>query len=486
MPAYADDEELYDTPITDPAAAPGGVAPVTPMPAALAGAGMGSTRGPALPDLVAPSYAAPDRSRLQSDEAMYAQHAAPIDRKAPGIAPTMGDRIRGGLAAGLLGFAHNPNAVGVGQGIVNSRYDKAAGAQQQQVSADQAKIGQDRQAIDDYNAQFGNELRGFNAQVAGRRESAYAQRQQAQADKYDNAIDANSIEPDPANPGQFRGHTYGAPDKWTPAAAPKGMQPKPQTEPKTYEEMVLRANTEADPQKRAAYRQAVAEIQKAEVRKFSASAPRASEGEMTRSEYNKAWAKSNPGKQMTTQDIAERESSLRERGVTGNGSIAAAKTAKQINDTAEGAYRTEEFGDPKTQQKGYKQSLLDLQQNPDLSDDEKQKQIQALNDRHEQMKQSIGRQHQEDMDLIMPRATTSQPPPPAPTRTVVQQPAAPPAAQRPTAAPQAPQGPQAAQGGPPKGNGRPLDQDTARQFLKAAGGDKNKARQLAQQSGWKF
>jgi hypothetical protein len=38
----------------------------------------------------------------------------------------------------------------------------------------------------------------------------------------------------------------------------------------------------------------------------------------------------------------------------------------------------------------------------------------------------------------------------------------------------------------PKGSGQPLDPGTASTFLKAAAGDKAKARQLAQQNGWKF
>jgi len=43
-------------------------------------------------------------------------------------------------------------------------------------------------------------------------------------------------------------------------------------EPKTYEEMVLRAQTEKDPQKRAQYWKAATDIQKAEVRRFQAGA----------------------------------------------------------------------------------------------------------------------------------------------------------------------------------------------------------------------
>jgi hypothetical protein len=38
----------------------------------------------------------------------------------------------------------------------------------------------------------------------------------------------------------------------------------------------------------------------------------------------------------------------------------------------------------------------------------------------------------------------------------------------------------------PKGNGQPLDAGTASTFLKAAGGDKDRARALAQKNGWKF
>ncbi len=38
----------------------------------------------------------------------------------------------------------------------------------------------------------------------------------------------------------------------------------------------------------------------------------------------------------------------------------------------------------------------------------------------------------------------------------------------------------------PQGAGKVIDKDTAQKFYEAAGGDKEKARTLAQQSGWKL
>ncbi len=68
----------------------------------------------------------------------------------------------------------------------------------------------------------------------------------------------------------------------------------------------------------------------------------------------------------------------------------------------------------------------------------------------------------------------------------VQQPSPAPAALPPRPQAAAP-AQQPAAAGLPQGGGKPLtDPALARQFLAAAGGDKNKARQLAQQSGWKF
>ena len=107
----------------------------------------------------APAYTAPDRTKLDSDEALYKTDAAPLDRKA--LAPKWYDRLLGGLSGSSE--------------VTNRKYITAANDQKQRVTADQGNITQDRADMKDEDDLYQHRQLAFDAADRGFNTRAQAQ-----------------------------------------------------------------------------------------------------------------------------------------------------------------------------------------------------------------------------------------------------------------------------------------------------------------------
>ena len=152
----------------------------------------------------------------------------------------------GGIPGAVMG-AVNPTMFpnGKAYGAPNSNYDRAVEANQQTLAGDQ-------QSKADLLARFKTTMDARNDQQGGYEKSVK------------NFGDVGKL----GTEGQT---AETAADKEAREAA---MPPKPPEEPKTYEQAVIAANQEKDPVRRQQLTDAAQQIQKAEVRRFAASAPR--------------------------------------------------------------------------------------------------------------------------------------------------------------------------------------------------------------------
>lgn len=214
------------TPPPAPAAAPS-AAPPAPAPAAAA-----PSAAPQQSDddqqWAAPAYPSVDRTRLQAAQSQYATDAAPINRAQ--YAPSRWDRLKAGLAAGLMGFGGNPEAAAqAGGAIRDRRYNQAYQDQQQRMAADKANIDSQQQGVNSQIDDWTHQNTAFRSQMEADRYKQLNADRAAQEKQRLASIAPGSEQPDdPKNPmGSWHAVTVGGqaqalsgpPDSWlkTPA-----------------------------------------------------------------------------------------------------------------------------------------------------------------------------------------------------------------------------------------------------------------------------
>lgn len=128
-----------------------------------------------------------------------------------------------------------------------------------------------RRAQDDWDTRHTANSEAFDqskaistGESAEQRAQAAEDRAKAAEEKNKNAIDPNSYFQDAD--GSWKAKTYGGS---TVDAIPRAAQKEPPM-PKTYEELVIKAKQEKDPEKKKAYEAAATELRDTEVRKFRA------------------------------------------------------------------------------------------------------------------------------------------------------------------------------------------------------------------------
>jgi hypothetical protein len=177
--------------------------------------------------LMAPAAPTIDRTGLQAAQSKLTTDEKPISRDDPNYKPKWYERLLGGVAAGLSQNVAN------GTAIVNRRYNQAVEQQGKQVAQDKDIVGTEQSRVDEQGADFENSIKGFNAQREAVNTNSLVGERAAKADKYDNAIDPQSIHQN--DDGSWVGKTYGGKEQET--TAPRWAQPKPYVFPKTLPEM---------------------------------------------------------------------------------------------------------------------------------------------------------------------------------------------------------------------------------------------------------
>jgi hypothetical protein len=142
---------------------------------------MGSPGQMAASAPTAPTYKAPDRTKLQQDEDLYAKDSKAIDRNDPSVKVGWKDRLLGGLAGFL-----SQDAAG-GAAVTNRRYNAAEANRQKSLEGDKGRIANDRSDMSDEDAlyehqrqQFADQDTQFNTAATGAQRARENQRQDTQ------------------------------------------------------------------------------------------------------------------------------------------------------------------------------------------------------------------------------------------------------------------------------------------------------------------
>jgi hypothetical protein len=316
--------------------------------------------------LVAPKYTAPDRTALNAAQSKLTSDSAAINRAE--YKPKWYDRLLGGVAGGLSGDVEG------GQQVTNRRLIGAQKQQAANVAADTTALQAEQGKIAGQDQDFEHQLQGLHGQVAAANANSLTGERAAKAEKYDAAIDPQSIHQ--GDDGQWIGTTYGG--KQVPTAQPKWAAPKPPPTPKTYEELVEASkDPQYKPEQQKAFSDAAKQIESKEVKKFSATAPRPSEGEVQYGDWKKAFQQQN-GRPPNSDEI----NAYRRGGQGGEGGVNKTdyknpEEARKAKDTA--------FT---TQQNNYDMARRRILAS-DSSAADKQKQIADLDQQNNQAKQTI-------------------------------------------------------------------------------------------------
>ncbi|HTV16110.1 MAG TPA: hypothetical protein VME68_15420 [Acidobacteriaceae bacterium] len=213
-------------------------------------------------------------------------------------------------------------------------------------------------------------------------------------------------------------------------------------------------------------------------------ADRSYERQLDEDQWAQGNADRNYGLESRRVGLEERDAQQRDAGTQAT-QLRQKMAANALDQRRQNAYKLLENGDGKGNE-GYRQQLKDLQDTPvtkDYTKSDKDDDIADLNEQHVADKQKIEDDYAAQMQALgvpVQRVlydSAGNPINNSDGSRAGAPPAAAPAQAPPAAAPTA---------NLPKGGGKQLDVATAGQFLKAAGGDKVKARQLAAQNGWKF
>lgn len=305
--------------------------------------------------LVAPKYQAPDRTALESARGKLTADSTAI--KQSDYKPKWWERLLGGVAGGLSQDAEG------GASVTNRRFNQAVDQQKRNVAADTEAVNAEQGRVNASGEDFERNLKSFGGQVRAQNANSLTGERAAKANKYDNAIDPNSIKQN--DDGSWEGTSYGGVKQEV--GAPKWAQKKAPPTPKTYEELVSASHDpQYTPEQQKAYGQSAKEIQGTEVRKFSQNAPRASEGEIQYGDWKKAFQRDN-GRPPSSQEIAEYK---RRTSGANDGSDAPTKT---------------DFKNPQEATKAKDKAFDDLQQDYDL----KRRRINAGDDKPEEKQRKI-------------------------------------------------------------------------------------------------
>jgi hypothetical protein len=401
-----------------PAAAP---APPASAPAIVPGAPPAAPVQPgaqpnfgALPN--APVYTPPDMERRNAMEAMVAQHSKPTDPKDPSVKAHWYDRLLGGLVGFGRGYVHDPNAMAEGGAVTNRRYNTAEYTRKQALEGDKEKLDafdrgtrSQHEQFQDKNDVFKDELERAQEERMRFDTTSKAGERSAKADKYDNTVDPSTIKQD--KDGNWYGTTYGGERKET--GAPKGYKdPNSDNDP----EHVIMQNTPAD-----------------------------KKVDVARRLFNQK----HPGRAAADGEKPETPATRLRR-------------SKEVNDAGDArtkALNELENGNAAKGVSGFKQAMKRIQNDPKLTDQVKQKEIDNLAEAHRQAKQEVEDEYAsklgnlgKDYQKVIYNKDGSF------TR----------------------------EGQNNNGGGKQLSRDEAADYLKRAGGDKEKARKMARDDGRSF
>lgn len=174
---------------------------------AISGVMQDTLDNPATP--VPPAYNPTD---LYADQAKY---ATPINPRDPQYRMGLGHRILGTVGNALNGFAGRGAPVTyVGPGATNYQYA-------QDVAAQQGNLAKTNAQIDSGMKRAEENRKAYQTQVQAQERGEIGKRNAAQAEKYTNAVDPNSIRYDEAN-DKWIGKTYGGAEQEV--AEPKWSQ----------------------------------------------------------------------------------------------------------------------------------------------------------------------------------------------------------------------------------------------------------------------
>jgi hypothetical protein len=387
---------------------------------------------------------------------------APPSHTDPNLKPRWYERLAGGVGAGLMGFGHDPNAVAAGEAVVNRRYNNAVA----DYDKTQGNARENITALNDRDTAAGRSWeRELQAQNAGRevfntQDQAYARGVTARDHAAQEQQRLQQVAPgteqpdDPKNPmGTWHAMTVGGkpialnspPDSWL-----KTPQGKQMAETARRQQLVKDNNLQGDEAKYVMVNGKLRE---------PASSVRVTNEPQGAREWD-AYVKA-LGHPPTTADV------LNYKRNNGGGQSAANKNLmdrieaqkntainKARDDYAKGLSTFDDYmNDWQSAQDDYEERLgtatggdiphVDIRSNVDAQGNWKG-----------------GGQSKQPQQQAQPQAQAQ---PQSQAQPQQQQPAQ-----------------------LPRGGGKPLDANTAKQFLQAAGGDKNKARQLATKNGWKF
>ncbi len=227
---YADDRDLDDDNFASGLAndvrnqiSPDDLSTPTPAPAAVTPA----VQQPALPP--PPAYTPPDRTDLNKWEQAYETDSKALDRNDPALKPKWWERGLGGIAAGLMAYGRNPNAIAEGETITDRRYNNAEQQRQGRLAQDTEGIKAAQSTITGTNQDWENQNRAYQSGVTARRFAQLDADRAAQEQQRLQAIAPGTETPDDAkNPlGTWHATTVGGktvqmsgpPEKWlkTPA-----------------------------------------------------------------------------------------------------------------------------------------------------------------------------------------------------------------------------------------------------------------------------
>lgn len=325
-----------------------------------------STAASANPDeemLVAPKYQAPDRTALNTARGKLTTDSAAV--KQADYKPKWWERLLGGVAGGLSQDAEG------GAAVTNRRFNQAVGQQKRNVAADTEAVNTEQGKVDASGQDFERNLQAFGGQARAANANSLTGERAAKAAKYENALDPNSFKQ--GEDGTWTATSYGG--KTSEVDAPKWARPKAPPTPKTYEELKEAAN---DPQysteQRAGFAKSAKEIEGSEVRKFSQTAPRASEGEIQYRDWRTSFQRDN-GRPPNAQEI----------------------NAYRRNESASGSGNRTDFKNPEEATKWKDNAVTTQQQNYDTSrrrilasdDPDKNKKIADLDRDNEAKKKDI-------------------------------------------------------------------------------------------------
>jgi hypothetical protein len=304
--------------------------------------------------LVAPKYTVPDRTALNAAQAKLTTDSTAINRA--DYKPKWYDRLLGGLAGGLSGDVEG------GEQVTNRKLINAQKQQASNVAADTTAVQTEQGKVAASDQDFERQEQGLRGQVSAANANSLTGERAAKADKYDAAIDPNSIHE--KDDGSWEGTTYGG--KTVPTGQPKWSVAKPAPTPKTYEELKEAANDpQYTPVQRAGFAKSAKEIEGTEVRKFQATAPRPSAEELEYTDWKAQFRKDN-GRPPTAQELEAHRASTRSSAGTG-------KSQRSIDDAAAKAYKSLEgditdgvVSDPKQIQK--KKQDIEDQRHQDMLD----------------------------------------------------------------------------------------------------------------------